>query len=261
MKLHRIGAVMLRYFLLYPASLGRLVDIFYWPMRDIIMWGLTSIWAFKAQPDNEKLLFAMLTGVVLWQVVLRSNTSTGLSIFEDIVSQNLLNMVFTPLTLAEWIVGIMAMSGILALSALVFSIVIAKILFGITVFSVGIVLVPLIVILLLFGWSLGFFGASCILYGGTKGLSFVYIISWSFAPFVGIFYPLSVLPTWCVSVSKCIPASYVFEQLRSLSLHGTYVSSQLLLAFILSCVYLTVALTIFTLVFKRSKSRGLAQLQ
>ena len=260
MKLHRITAVMLRYFLLYPASLGRLIDIFYWPMRDIVMWGLTSVWAFKTQPDNEKLLFAMLTGVVLWQLVLRSNTSTGLSIFEDIVSQNVLNMVFTPLTLAEWIVGIMAMSGILALSAFVFSFVAAKLLFGINIFSVGIVLVPLIVILLLFGWSLGFFGASCVLYGGTKGLSFIYIISWSFAPFVGIFYPLSVLPAWCITVSKCIPASYVFEQLRSISLQGTYAMNQLLLAFLLSCAYLAVALTIFTQIFKRRKMRGLAQL-
>ncbi len=261
MKLHRVVAVMLRYFLLYPTSFGRLLDIFYWPMRDIIMWGLTSVWAFKTQPDNDKLLFSMLAGVVLWQVVLRSNTSTGLSVFEDIVSQNLLNMVSTPVTLSEWIAGIMGMSGILAFSALVFSIVIAKILYGINIFSVGIVLLPLIIILLLFGWSLGFFGASCVLYGGTKGLSFIYIISWSFAPFVGIFYPLSVLPSWCVIVSKGIPASYVFEQLRSISLNGTYVREQLLVAFALSCVYLIIALAIFVLVFKHSKARGVAQLQ
>ena len=54
MKLYRIQAYTARYLYLYKRSLPRLMEVFYWPLVDLFVWGFITVYlsAYKgALPD------------------------------------------------------------------------------------------------------------------------------------------------------------------------------------------------------------------
>jgi ABC-2 type transport system permease protein len=77
------------------------------------------------------------------------------------------------------------------------------------------------------------------------------------APFVGVFYPLAVLPAWMQYIARALPPSYVFEGMRGI-LEGTGASSFDALAGLgLSLVYLALAYLFFMNVYRTVLRRGL----
>ncbi|HVX00237.1 MAG TPA: ABC transporter permease [Candidatus Babeliaceae bacterium] len=262
MKIRRIQAVALRYLYLYKSGIiGRSIDLYYWPLRDIIMWGLTSIWVLTNSTSQPTVMLAMLAGVVLWNVSLRTTLVTGTSVFEELVSQNIVNLVTTPLKLHEWMLGVMSASGFLASIALVFGIVATWIIYKVPIISIGLVLAPALLILFIFGWTLGFASAAFVIRNGVRANTLVYVISWLFGPFVGIFTPLNILPLWAYKLSRFLPASYAFEAVRAVVVTGSIPLYELALGLALASIYLIIALLFFTYMFQKSRSQGLAQLQ
>lgn len=262
MKIHRINAIILRYFLLYTNSYARIVDLFYWPLRDIMMWGLTSLWVFKSQSDKTNVVFAMLAGVVFWQVVLRTALSSGLSIFEELISHNLGNLFSTPLKLSEWIIAVICVSGVVSSITWLFGVLASKLIYNINILSLGpLALGSIIFSLMIFGLSMGFIGASFIIYSGVKVAHFaVPMLVWFFGPFVGIFYPLEILPSWAQSFSKILPPTYVFGQMRNIINNQSFDWSQIAISFALNIIYFILALSLFNYVFNKKRNYGLLQL-
>jgi ABC-2 type transport system permease protein len=257
MRFYRIKAVMLRHLLLYINGYGRFIELLYWPLRDIIMWGLTSLWISSSTSVMPNVMLIMLSGIVIWQVVLRSLYISGLSIFEELIAHNLVNLVSSPLTLGEWVVGIMGTSVILSFIAVVFGMIGAKLIYGVSIWSLGILLVPSALLSLMFGWTLGFIGASFTVLWGIKAYSYVSILSWLFAPFLGIFTPITLLPAWAITFSRFLPASYVFSEIRNFITNGYIEWPMFLISFALNAVYLTVSLILFATAFDIKRARGL----
>src|SRR5262249_34740106 len=73
MRPHRINAVIWRHLYLFPRTLERWSESIYWPVLDLIVWGLTSRWVETAGSDVPHMALIVLTGVVFWQVVWRAN--------------------------------------------------------------------------------------------------------------------------------------------------------------------------------------------
>ena len=44
MKLHRVFALVLRHLYLYKRSLARFMEVFYFPLLDILLWGFLTIY-------------------------------------------------------------------------------------------------------------------------------------------------------------------------------------------------------------------------
>ncbi|HKP01474.1 MAG TPA: hypothetical protein VJU02_07575, partial [Nitrospiraceae bacterium] len=49
MKLHRIYALVVRHMYLYRRSLPRVMEIFYWPFLDLVIWGFITVYLMKFQ--------------------------------------------------------------------------------------------------------------------------------------------------------------------------------------------------------------------
>jgi ABC-2 type transport system permease protein len=261
MRAHRIAAVIKRYLLIYKSSSIRLIELFYWPLRDIIMWGLTSMWVSQEQHGGKaQVMLAVLAGIVLWQVALRTSLTSGLSIFEEIISHNLINFISTPLSLSEWLVGVMAVSAILAVFCVIFGVLATWLVYGISIWSLGVILIPVGLLLIIFGWVLGFLAASCIIAWGSKAQPVVGMVTWFLAPFLGIFTPLELLPKWAYVVSRFLPASYIFECIRSVATTGVVMWEKIWLSAGLNAVYLCIVLIIFSYTFESVRSRGLGQI-
>ena len=96
--------------------------------------------------------------------------------------------------------------------------VLATLVFGLSFFSYGLALVPFLLILFLFGITLGIFGSAVVLRFGPASEWFVWPIPALVSPFAGVFYPLSTLPQWMQLFAKLLPPAYVFEDLRTIVL-------------------------------------------
>lgn len=260
MKLHRINAVVRRHFMLTFRRADRIINVLYWPFLNIVLWGITSMW-MQQQSQNTNMVTMVLTGLILWQIVFRVNLETAKGLFEELLSHNVVNLFSTPLTLGEWIVGMMALGVINMLLVFACCSIAVWLLYGINILVLGWSLLPFMLSLLIAGWFIGFFICALLIYWGLKAQDFVFTVGWIFSPFSAIYYPLSILPSWLQTIGKCLPMTYVFESMRAVLSGGRLSTYDLAISFALDFLYLTLSLLFFWYMFEKSREKGLSRLE
>lgn len=260
MKLFRINAIVLRHLLLTFRSFDRILNIIYWPFINIVLWGVTSTW-LQELANKPNIIFKILTGLVLWQIVFRVNLETAKSLFEEILNKNLINLFASPLELSEWIIAIMILGVINMVLVMFFGITATIFLYNINITSLGPAIILLMISLLLSGWFIGFFICGLLIYWGGKAQDFIYTIGWLFAPFSAIYYPLQMLPNWVQFIAKLLPTTYIFEAMRQLISTNTLDLFFIVKSFILNLVYLGFSLIFFKYMFEKSRVNGFKNIQ
>src|SRR3989344_8961917 len=147
MKLHRIQALLMKYWYISLNSLDRVFDIFYWPMIDLFLWGFASYY-IKSLADVN--VFSMLIGgVVIWIFLWRSAQDVTVFVLEDFWSRNLYNLFSSPLRVTEMILALVIFSTARAAVAFLFLIALAYLLYSFSIVSIGYVSFALFVVLLM----------------------------------------------------------------------------------------------------------------
>lgn len=259
MTLSRITALTKRNLMLNYRGLDPLIDIFYWPLYDLMLWGFTSRWITSEDMPLVSLIW--LTGLVLWQGCVRANLDVSMMLLIELWSQNVVSIFASPLKLREWLAAAMLVGAINTIIVVAFGAFLAYVMYGVNVFAIGWLIVPLFFLLLQSGWVIGFFAAGCVMYGGLKVHKIVWVLGWCFAPFSALFYALNTLPNWAYSVAKAVPMSYLFEGLRLYAHSGIFPTYHLSIAFLLNCVYGSLTLYFLVNMFHKSKVKGLARLE
>jgi ABC-2 type transport system permease protein len=260
MKWLRIKGVFLRYFYVAKKGLHQLSDLFYWPLVDILIWGLTSFW-IQRESHTETLPLVLMTGLIFWQITWRGSIDISVSLLQEFWHRNLVNLFSTPLKLTEWIAGMLLLCLCKLLVTVAFGALAVYILFSLNVFTVGWAFLPFAASLLIFGWSLSFFSSSMIIYWGHKVEMFAWMIAFLFAPFSAVFYPLHVLPIWAQKISFCLPTTYIFEGMRMILATGTFPSYYFWISMGLNVLFLAASLMTFKFMFEKTRSKGLARLE
>lgn len=258
-SLTRIYAVMLRIYYGSKRDLGRIFDFTYWPLIDIFLFGYIGV-SLSTQQNNT-LFFALILGLALWQVTYRTNMEISRNFLQELWDNNLVNLFSTPLTVMEWLFGLM-LTGLLSISITVmFGALMVKLIFGQNIFVFGPSIILYILLLAMSGWVLGIIASTFLMLGGKRVETMVWAISWLPAPFCSVYYPVDVLPAWAQTISKALPMTYAFEGVRTTLTTGTIPVNDLLTSLALNILYLVLATGIFFLALKRSKNKGLASLR
>ena len=253
----RVFAILLRQFYLVRGSMSRIVPMFVWVGIDMILWGFIT--RFLNQVSNSKLNFvsALLGAVLLWDFFGRVMTGVTMAFFEDVWSRNFLNVFATPMTIAEYIGGLVLSSICTSSIGLVVMLLLATGLFGLSFFRYGVMVIPFLLVLFLFGIALGVIGSGMVLRLGPASEWFVWPIPAVVAPFAGVYYPIATLPRWMQYVAHALPPSYVFEGLRAI-ISGHQVSGRALtIGAVLALGYVLVASWFFTRMYKHAVRTGL----
>ena len=137
-----------------------------------------------------------------------------LAFFEDVWSRNFLNIFAAPVSVWEYVSGLVISSIATSSVGLMVMLVLASTVFGLSFFAYGIALIPFLLMLFLFGIALGILASAMVLRLGPASEWFVWPIPALISPFAGVFYPLSTLPQWMQYLSHLLPPSYVFEAMR-----------------------------------------------
>jgi ABC-2 type transport system permease protein len=98
MKGHRIVALVTRHLYLYRRSLPRIMEIFYWPFLDLVIWGFITMYLAKYQPQVPGFVTFFLGALILWDMLFRSQQGITISFLEELWARNLMNLFASPLS-------------------------------------------------------------------------------------------------------------------------------------------------------------------
>jgi ABC-2 type transport system permease protein len=216
MSWRRIAAVVLRQFYLMRGSLSRVLPLFAWVAIDMVLWGFISRYLNSVTASGINFVPTFLGAVLLWDFFVRVMQGVTMAFFEDVWTRNFLNIFSTPLSISEYVTGLVVCSVASSAIGLLVMLTLATLVFGLSFLTYGIMIVPFLAVLFLFGIALGIVACAMVLRLGPAAEWFVWPIPAVLSPFAGVFYPLSTLPSWMRAIGRLLPPSYVFDGMRAI---------------------------------------------
>jgi ABC-2 type transport system permease protein len=257
MSFRRIFTIVLRQFYLIRGSFSRVFPLFAWIGIDMVLWGFLTRYLNTVAIAGFNFVPALLGAVLLWDFFGRIMQGVTIAFFEDVWSRNFLNIFATPLLISEYVSGLVLTSILTSAIGLAVMLVVTTVFFKLSFFVYGLMSLPFLLVLFLFGIALGIFGSALVLRLGPASEWFIWPIPALLSPFVGVLYPIATLPHWMRYVSKILPPSYVFEGLRAV-IQGKSVSGLLLgLATGLALIYILLAYRLFVRIYRNALKSGL----
>ncbi len=234
--LHRIYAVILRHAYLHRRSPARVMEVFFWPVMDLLVWGYITAY-LKEMALSDAVLF-LIGAMILWDVLYRSQQAISLSMTEEFWVRNFINLFISPLSIPEFISALCLVGLIKSVVTTVVLAILALVLYQFDLLQVGLGLLPFYGNLLLFGWAVGLFTMGIILRYGRAAEALIWGMPFLLQPLSAVFYPVKVLPEWLQAVAFCLPSTYVFQGMRQVLNSGVINWGQMELALWLNLVYM-----------------------
>lgn len=256
-SLQRILAVMLRQYYLIRGSFSRMVPLFAWVAVDMILWGFLTRYLNTVTASGFNFVPVLLGAVLLWDFFIRIMQGVTMAFFEDVWSRNFLNVFATPLLISEYVSGLVLSSMVTSLVGVAAMLLIATLWFHLSILAYGIMMIPFLLGLFLFGIALGIFGCALVLRFGPASEWFIWPIPALISPFAGVLYPVSTLPHWMQGIACILPPSYIFEGLRTIVSGGEPHWPLLVWSLCLTIGYIFLAYWFFVRVYKHALRTGL----
>jgi ABC-2 type transport system permease protein len=104
MNFRIISALVLRYLFLYTRTPMRLIELIFWPLVDLMVWGnLTLFLKDNTSESFGGFLMFLIGGMILWDVLFRAQQGVAISFLEDVWTRNLLNVFVAPVRTTEYV--------------------------------------------------------------------------------------------------------------------------------------------------------------
>lgn len=257
MNLSRMAAIPLRQFYLYRGSAARVVPLFAWVAIDMVLWGFMTRFLSGLAQTPYRFVPALLGAVLFWDFMSRVMYGVTTAFFEDVWSRNFLNIFGSPITVTEYIGGLLVTSVGTSVIGLLVMMAVASLAFGLSLAPYGAMLIPFVLVLFLFGTALGIAAIAVVLRLGPAAEWFVWPIPALLSPLAAVYYPLSTLPVWMQWLSRLLPPSYVFEGMRAVVAGRRFEPKLLAASLALDVVYVVLAWWLFERVFRYAVKTGL----
>lgn len=257
MSFSRTFAIVLRQLYLIRGSFSRVFPLFVWIAVDMVLWGFLTKYLNTVVSSGFNFVPVLLGAVLLWDFFIRIMQGVTMAFFEDVWARNFLNVFATPILISEYVGGLILSSIITSMVGLTVMLLIVIVFFKLSIFMYGLMVIPFLFILFLFGISLGIVGCALVLHFGPAAEWFIWPIPALISPFAGVLYPISTLPEWMQFVSHLLPPSYVFEALRTILSGGAVAPAALIQSGCLAVIYIFLAYLLFVRVYKHALHTGL----
>lgn len=257
MSFDRTAAIVLRQVYLLRGSPARILPIFAWVAIDVVLWGFITRYLNGITSSGFNFVPVLLGAVLFWDFFSRVMHGVATAFLEDVWSRNFLNIFASPISIPEYLLGLVLTSIATSLLGLLVMLVLATTVFGLSFVAYGMAFVPFLFVLFLFGIALGIFGSALVFRLGPASEWFVWPIPALLSPFAGVFYPISTLPAWMQYLSRLLPPAYVFEGMRAVVSGGGVSVTALSLSGALAVVYILLACGYFAHIHRHAVRTGL----
>lgn len=254
--LRRIYAMMLRHLYLLRRSWPRALELVYWPVLNVVIWGFTTRFLATNSSWVAQAGGVLIYAVLLWEVMFRSQFGVAFSFLEEMWSRNLGNLFVTPLRPYEWILSLLVMSFFRLLLGMLPAALLAIWLYHYSVFTLGLPLVAYFSLLMVMGWAVGLAVVAIILRKGLGAENLAWIAIFVLAPVSGIYYPISVLPHWMQWIAWALPSAHVFEGMRAELFNNVFRFDHFLAAVGLDIVYIAIGSLVLLWSFHHARHTG-----
>ena len=232
------------------------MDIVFWPFLELLLWGFLSMYLRELNLPGANIVSVLLGAVIFWSMLNQAQRAVSVSFLEDVWEKNFLNLFVSPLTLSEFIVS-RALIGIIQIIIVgTVSAIAAFILYQFNILLFGFALIPFVLELLVFGWTLGLFTIAIIFRWGTDAQIIAFSLLFLIQPFSAVFYPVSALPETVQWLAYMLPSSYIFEGMRQVISGGGFPGEALIWASAINLIYLVGVTVLLYFVFNKVKAMG-----
>jgi len=254
MSITRIKAILLQELYITANALEVIMDIFFFPAMNVIVFGFISIYLSGSESGASDYL---LMGILLWQIIYITQYSISVGSLWNVWSRNLSNIFISPISIKEYLSAYVLSGTIKALLTFILFSFIAYLVFDFNILRLGPVSLTLSFInLVLFAVATGIAILGAIFRFGTRIQSLAWGLIFLFQPLTAAFFPLSVLPNWLQKIALLFPPTFVFEAARFGIKTGAVNYRLYTFSFIENTIYLAVALIFFNYMFKKAKDTG-----
>jgi ABC-2 type transport system permease protein len=252
----RVGAVVRRHWLVLWRSPHRWFEIAFWPIMDVVLWG--SLGVFIAQTDAGGLAAVpfLLSGLVLFWTLTQVQMTGSLGLMEETWTRNLLNVLTTSVTPAEYMAGV-SLYGLVKLALTLITLTITTIaLYGFDLTELGWAVVPISVLLILNGWAVAFLVIGCILRFVASADILTWGINYDVLALSGVFFPVEALPPAIGAISRLLPTTHVFAAVHEVLAGQPLPWEELGIAVVGTAVVMALGIWFATSMLKVFRARG-----
>jgi ABC-2 type transport system permease protein len=253
----RIRTVALRYVFLHVRAPARLLDIFFWPVMELFLWGFFTIYLRQNNLDpSGNLLTILINALLFWDILFRSQQAVSLAFMEELWTRNVMNILLSPLKTWEWVVGC-CVYGVIKTGVIVLTLLLlATAMYHFDATALGFYFTPLVAQLLIMGWSMGLFTTGLLLRWGHSAEALIWGIPFLVQPFSAIFYPLSVYPAWIKPFCLLLPSTHVMEGMRTLVETGIFPWGHFNTALALNALFMAAGVLFYVRMLERGRVNG-----
>jgi len=256
LSVRRIDAMVLRYWYLLRGSVPRLLDLFYWPAVNVVLWGFFSQFLAGNSSFVARAGGVLLAGMFLWDVMFRSQLGVSVGFLEEMWSRNLGHMFVSPLRAHEWLIALIVVSIFRTVVGLAPAVLIAMFMYHFSIFDLGLPLAGFLANLMMMGWWLALLIVAAILRYGQGAENLAWAAAFVISPICAIYYPVSTLPVWLQPVALSLPGAHVFEGMRGVMVDHVFHGRLLANAIALNLAYLIISGAVFLWAFHGARIRG-----
>jgi len=254
--LHRINAMVLRYWYLLMSSWPRLMELVYWPALQVITWGFLQSYIAQTSGFFARAGGSLIGAVILWDILFRGQLGFSISFLEEMWARNLGNLMMSPLKPIEFLLSLTIMSLIRLAIGVIPMTLMALFFFGFNFYQLGLPLIAFFCNLIFTSWAVGIFASGLVLRNGLGAESIVWTLMFAVMPLACIYYPVSVLPPWLQYVAWALPPTYVFEGMRAILIDHVFRADLMLQALAINALLLAGSFAIFLALLRGAKRHG-----
>ena len=255
-SLRRIVAMVRRHWYVTLASGPRVAELIFWPLVSMLTWGFLQTYLARTTNLAAHAAGLFVGGVLLWDILVRSQLGFAVAFLEEIWSRNLGHLMMSPLRPFELVASLVLVSLLKLCVAMVPVAVLAYLFFGFNLLSLGVAFAAFFANLIFFSWALGMVSTGAVLRWGVAAESIAWLIVFLLMPLSCVFYPVATLPTWLQAVALALPATHVFEGLRALVMTQTFNSDDMLRALALNAIYVAAGYGLFRHLLDSARRNG-----
>jgi len=252
----RIGALALRHYYLFRGSWTRVVELFYWPLMQILLWGFISQFFQQHSSLIAQAGGLLMAGVLLWDVMFRGQLGVSVSLLEELWSRNLGQMFVSPLRPVELAAALMVVSLARTFVGLLPAALAAWLFYAFAITDMGPGLIAFFFLLLAFSWAIGLAVCALLLRNGLGAENLAWVTVFGIAPISAVYYPVTTLPDWLQPVALALPSAHVFEGMRAVMLEGRFDWGHFAWAAGLDVVAFGAALALFLWAYETARRDG-----
>src|SRR5271166_5409862 len=134
-SLQRSSAIFLRQLYLMRGSPARVLPLFAWVAIDMVTWGFITKYLNAVSGSGFNFVPSLLGAVLLWDFFIRVMQGVTTTFFEDVWSRNFLNIFASPISIPEFLAGLVLSSMVTSAIGLIIMLLLATFVFGLSFFS------------------------------------------------------------------------------------------------------------------------------